>query len=86
MSLSSSSETLFFTSPESGQYYDPDCNEEQDPGKVDDDFADLGLDEIEDWDDDFDIDEHALATVPDMVCPMCRLDLSTLDTMVRTNM
>ncbi|KFH67979.1 hypothetical protein MVEG_06709 [Podila verticillata NRRL 6337] len=81
ISLSSSSGTQLFTLPEPGQYYDPDCNEEQDPGKADDDFADLGLDEIEDWDDDFDIDEHAAAPVPDMVCPMCGLDLSTLDTM-----
>lgn len=84
ISSSTSSKTQFFTLPEPGQYYDPDCNEEQDPGKVDE-FADLGLDDIEGWDDDFDIDEHAPSPVPDMACPMCGLDLSILNTMVKKN-
>ncbi|KAG0016167.1 DNA break repair nuclease [Podila clonocystis] len=65
------------------QDYDPDCNEEQDPQGKDDEFADLGLDEIEDWDDDFDIERASpsCAPVPDMACPLCGLDLSALDTM-----
>lgn len=67
--------------------YNPECNEEQDPQCKDEEFADLCLDEIEDWDDDFDIEHEppGCAPVPDMACPLCGLDLSELDTMVRKN-
>ncbi|KAG0358537.1 hypothetical protein BG005_002219 [Podila minutissima] len=63
--------------------YNPECNEEQDPQCKDEEFADLCLDEIEDWDDDFDIEHEppGCAPVPDMACPLCGLDLSELDTM-----
>ncbi|KAF9336500.1 hypothetical protein BG006_008419 [Podila minutissima] len=79
---SQSSETQFFTmQPEHD--YNPECNEEQDPQCKDEEFADLGLDEIEDWDDDFDIEHEppGCAPVPDMACPLCGLDLSALNTM-----
>ncbi|KAF9304446.1 DNA break repair nuclease [Mortierella antarctica] len=63
--------------------YNPECNEEQDPQCKDEEFADLCLDEIEDWDDDFDIEHEppGCAPVPDMACPLCGLDLSELDIM-----
>ncbi|KAG0081040.1 DNA break repair nuclease [Podila epicladia] len=79
---SQSSETQFFTM-QSEHDYNPDCNEEQDPQCKDEEFADLCLDEIEDWGDDFDIEHEppGCAPVPDVACPLCGLDLSALDTM-----
>lgn len=61
--------------------HDPDCDE--DP--IDND--DFELEEIQDWDDFEDINSAAPAApidlVPENACPVCGLNLSGLDTMVR---
>ncbi|KAG0044077.1 DNA break repair nuclease [Gryganskiella cystojenkinii] len=65
---------------------DPDCNEGQQQVEEDNDIDlqdcdELDLDEIEGWDD---FEEEVLLKqpiVPDIACPVCGIDLSTLDTM-----
>ena len=62
--------------------FDPDCNEDN---MVLQDCDDLAIDEIEEWD-GFEEEEEEIQiqeAVPDNTCPVCGLDLSTLDTMVR---